>query len=746
MYKKFFGFAELPFQLVPNPAYLYLSKSHEEALAHLTYAISQGDGFVSITGEVGTGKTTLCRVFLDSLSENSEAAYIFNPKLDSIQLLKAINDDFNLDSSKDNIKDLIDVLNDFLLTKKKEKKTILLIIDEAQNLAPEVLEQLRLLSNLETSTSKLIQIILVGQPELTDKFDSFELRQLGQRITLSCRILPLTFEETCEYIRHRIHIASGRPGVRFEQTALKAVYNYSKGVPRLINILCDRALLTAFVLEDRKIAGSTVKLAISELKGDVKTGRKKRVSVPALLFSFLLVVMAAIYGWYSLEPSHKRKLPVEEPAVKVFPVPDKKVSIEPVQSPEAGEGVTPATDKHLALIEVLTDTFSEHSRRIALKAALSLWTETASVKEQSDFIEDDLTYFKLGTKQNGMVVYRADEEFSFLLRLNMPAILEFYIPGYSNSIFLVCTRVDEETVILTADDGKTVSMPKDQIDIYWSGIAYIPWKNFLGCMGTIPHNAGAEAIITLKMLLSDIGFSTIEMNNTYDETAQRAVMEIQERHGITVDGTVGALTKMALYNEAYSKKIPHILSGGKSAFQEPGALVEPVDENISEPVDISLVSTDLYIGRTAAKITKVAKHVTDECVEINIAGENIDDNYTIFSIPAKDKGLARIVCDIPCLKGVKTWGEKTVPVGVKGVDKIRYFTYRGKMRVVVDVAKEKINMLSYKSTGSEIIISVAEGLEEQKLKIAAGETEVKQEGEDFSFEDEKTEPEQGRLM
>jgi len=165
MYNTFFGFKEKPFQLVPNPAYLFLSKSHEEALAHLSYAVSQGDGFVEITGEVGTGKTTLCRVFLENLDRNIEAAYIFNPLPDAVQLLKTINEEFGIPAASDNRKELIDILNTFLMKKKAEGRRIILLVDESQNLSKEVLEQLRMLSNLETTTSKLLQIILVGQPD-----------------------------------------------------------------------------------------------------------------------------------------------------------------------------------------------------------------------------------------------------------------------------------------------------------------------------------------------------------------------------------------------------------------------------------------------------------------------------------------------------------------------------------------------------------------------------------------------------
>ena len=173
MYENFFGFKERPFKLVPNPAYLFLSKSHEEVLAHLTYSVIQGDGFMEITGEVGTGKTTLCRAFLENLDNNTKAAYIFNPNLTSVQLLKTINNEFGINADADNTKDLIDTLNSFLIMQKTQGKNTILLIDEAQNLTKEVLEQLRLLSNLETAKHKLLHIILVGQTELKKKLNSF---------------------------------------------------------------------------------------------------------------------------------------------------------------------------------------------------------------------------------------------------------------------------------------------------------------------------------------------------------------------------------------------------------------------------------------------------------------------------------------------------------------------------------------------------------------------------------------------
>ncbi|MBU0991040.1 MAG: AAA family ATPase [Proteobacteria bacterium] len=297
MYHKYFGLRERPFQLVPNPNYLYLSKYHEEALAHLKYAISHGEGFAEITGEVGTGKTTLCRVFLESLNKNTEVAYIFNPNLSSVELIKAINDEFEIDSRADNTKELIDHLNQFLLKKKEKKKNIVLLIDEAQNLSKDVLEQLRILSNLETSTQKLLQIILVGQPELDIIINSHEMRQLAQRITIRCHLFPLDLKETRDYILHRIHVASQKPQVTLSNSAFRKIYRYSGGIPRLINILCDRAFLAAYVEKKNAITGKIVQKAIIELESKNISGKyfAPERRNPGLMFLLLLCVILIMY-------------------------------------------------------------------------------------------------------------------------------------------------------------------------------------------------------------------------------------------------------------------------------------------------------------------------------------------------------------------------------------------------------------------------------------------------------------------
>ncbi len=305
MYNAYFGFKEKPFKLVPNPEYLFLSRSHEEALAHLNYAISQGDGFVEITGEVGTGKTTLCRAFLENLDENTVAAYIFNPKLGPKQLIKTINDEFGIRYDADNTKDLIDKLNAFLIQKKAERKRVIVLIDEAQNLSKIVLEQLRLLSNLETSREKLLQIILVGQPELAEMLDSHDLRQIGQRISLRYQITPLNFKDTRDYIQYRLNIACHKRTPIFEKGASRRIYNYSRGIPRLINIACDRALLTAFSLNRPTVTGPLARHAIKEMTGRGRPSNIVLMDGKKALGVFL-ILCALIFGWlYHKELSEK---------------------------------------------------------------------------------------------------------------------------------------------------------------------------------------------------------------------------------------------------------------------------------------------------------------------------------------------------------------------------------------------------------------------------------------------------------
>jgi len=265
MYTEFFGLSAKPFDLLPNPKFLYLSKGHRKALSYLQYGVQEHAGFTLLTGEVGSGKTTLLRDIINKISRDTTLAMIFNTRVDSQQLIAMINEDFGLQVDGKNKAQLLSDLNDFLLNECSEGRQPIIIVDEAQNLSEDGLEEIRLLSNLEADDFKLVQIVLVGQPELKQLIAKPSLRQLRQRISISCHLNPLNREESEEYIFHRLATVGNRNCVTFLDGAMDRIYRFSGGVPRLINLLCDFLLLSAFVEESREIDIDLVNDAVSEL-------------------------------------------------------------------------------------------------------------------------------------------------------------------------------------------------------------------------------------------------------------------------------------------------------------------------------------------------------------------------------------------------------------------------------------------------------------------------------------------------
>jgi len=349
MYTQFYGLNEKPFSLTPDPRFLFLSESHREALAHLLYGIEQGEGFIAITGEVGTGKTTLCRALLQRLGPKTEVAFVFNPIMSGEDLLRAVSIEFGLITEGYSRADLNDQLNQFLLESSREGRRALLIVDESQNLDPATLEEIRLLSNLETSSSKLIQIVLFGQPELDEMLDSRGLRQLRQRITVRWSLSPLNAAETRDYVRHRLKIAAGKECNLFTDKALREIQRRAHGIPRLINVLCDRAMLVGYASGAPTMGPDSINRAAREILS-VRSRRHPwrtalRRAFPAAI---LLAVAVGALSWFGVVGKSPQSVEDESsapPAVAVGPPSAAAIEAFSVQAESpAGEVETVTSD------------------------------------------------------------------------------------------------------------------------------------------------------------------------------------------------------------------------------------------------------------------------------------------------------------------------------------------------------------------------------------------------------------------
>jgi general secretion pathway protein A len=577
MYNAFFGFREKPFKLVPNPDYLYLSKSHEDALAHLTYAVDQGDGFVVIVGEVGTGKTTLCRNFLEQLDNQTESAYIFNPRLDSTQLMSSICNEFGIKTTgQRDIKELLDKLNTYLIAMHRLDRKVVLLIDEAQGLSVESLEMVRLISNLETTRSKLLQIILVGQPELEQKLGSHQLRQLTQRISLNCQLRPLTVSETDGYIRHRVSIAATRPTEIFSSGACSQAFEYSGGVPRLINIICDRALLAAYSQNKPSVNSSLMQGVAAELDRRGRQVKPSKVSLRMFLLTAAIVLVLAImlWGYHSgiladlfsgPAPSQQVLVASTDPKPsRVFKVPPYTVPAsmagqpyEAIASPPS-EAATESPLRHAPALERLFAGMSMHASRLQAMALLSgMWQRPQPALNQLSTDLVDADFFKTAARRIGMRIYAIEDDWSLIQRINLPAIIGFKQPETGKKIFLVLIGWNGRQLRLSGDKPeKMVEIDIDQLQKYRHGPFYVLWKNILGYDAVIGQGADPKSLSRVKELLLRLGYDDVVSTPVYDPTMRRSIMDFQTRHQLKADALVGPLTKIMLIQQAGDIDLP----------------------------------------------------------------------------------------------------------------------------------------------------------------------------------------------
>ena len=587
MYNTFFGFREKPFKLVPNPDYLYLSKSHEDALAHLTYALDQGDGFVVISGEVGTGKTTLCRNFLEQLDNYTESAYIFNPRLDSTQLLSSICNEYGIKASgKHDIKELLDKLNTYLIAQHSMDRKVVLLIDEAQGLSVKSLEMVRLVSNLETTRSKLLQIILVGQPELEDKLASHELRQLAQRISLNCQLEPLTASETEGYIRHRISVAAVRPVKIFSANAARRAFDYAGGVPRLINIACDRALLSAYSQNQPRVNEAIMQTVIAELDRRGPEIRPRKIPVRLIWLSILILFLLAASYWgyqsgaltelFSRTDPQKpaQSVPTIVPKVRTYKVPSYTAQTETApllretEQRASPNAATESRDDHSPeLAHILADMDRHTSRQRSLSFLFGMWQKPQPNSDHMPRTMPDEEFFRTAARKNGMRSFPVNDDWDLVKRINLPAIVGLKQVRTGHTVFLPLIGWTERQVRLAGDKlDSIIAIDIDELRAFLDGSAYILWRNILGYDAIVGWGANPNSILKVKELLTRIGYNDVAPTSSYDPTMRKSILDFQVRHRLNTDGLVGPLTKILLIREAGTIDVPLLnQSGGDGA-------------------------------------------------------------------------------------------------------------------------------------------------------------------------------------
>ncbi len=525
MYAAYFGLTERPFSLAPDPRYLYLSDAHREALAHLLYGLGEGGNFVQLTGEVGTGKTTVCRALLEQLPPDVDVAMIFNPRLTSVELLAAVCDELRVPypSGTTSLKVLVDALSQALLDAHARGRRTVLIIDEAQNLSARVLEEIRLLTNLETTKEKLLQVILIGQPELAELLARRNLRQLAQRVTARYHLRSFTEEETRIYVQHRMEIAGQRQPI-FTRLALHAAHRLSRGVPRLLNTICDRALLGAYATGQTRVKEAIVRRAAREVLG--RRARRRRWMMATATATLLI----AAGGTIALLAS--RGLP----SLGAWPLRAETTSSTP--APAVGAAPLEPASPAPTLATLLGDPAVTADRTSAFVNLYALWHLDARSGAAVPGCE--------AGRAAGLRCLARTGTWTVLRRLDLPAILELATPD-GKKHHVVLTGLDGEQATLQIGELR-VTLPTVEIERFWDGPFVMVWKSPVA--GPLPLQPGMRGrdVVWLRRQLGTVDgrAAPAGAGEPYDEELKRRVAAFQQIESLTPDGIAGEETLVRL--------------------------------------------------------------------------------------------------------------------------------------------------------------------------------------------------------
>ena len=618
MYTAFYGLREKPFALSPDPRFLYLAAPHREALAHLLYGIEQGEGFILVTGEVGTGKTTLCRTLLERLEGEIEVAFLFNPSRTALELLQSICVEFGLPAEGLARRNLMAQLNGFLLEKKREGRRVLLIIDEAQTLSENTLEQVRLLSNLETSREKLIQILLLGQPELDRKLAERSLRQLRQRISVRWQLSPLAAVETRAYVRHRLSVAAGEPKGIFTDAALREVHRRTGGIPRLVNQLCDRALLGGYAARADKIGPSLIRVAAKEIP-DTRNAREggmyNQPARPWLVFAAMcgLVGIGLIAGLqvgrtgltdamqsslFSPAMAYEVATQINDdaalaqtvrPNVSAAP-PSLARPIGPVaQEASTGNdlpsasGVMPVLAhniiRHVSALTsgVLPELLAQRDSLDALAATEQVLLELfGRRRSRIEPVARTVDALRVSLERRGLeaTVFEGGS-LALLRRLDHPVALALQAadgdaratPSPLKWVAVVGFEADRVRVAgLMADREVTVSV--EEFEALWSETGIIVWERFEPLPEALSHNDQGGSVVWLQRALGELDFHQQSPTGRFDTSTRDAVKRFQKERGLVVDGVAGPLTQIALYGRLERYPVPRLSTHRPQSVQQ----------------------------------------------------------------------------------------------------------------------------------------------------------------------------------